>query len=275
MAARTGAGRGPERPPALQSLSMADGAVETAWIGRGRAGLLRRSRGGRRVCHRSTAGGAGVVEPRPRGRLARLAGERSPTGERTGPSPWPAPGGPPAIETGGRLFGAADLAAVLATRGRRRVRDGRPRDRPRRSARATRRGLPAPGSRRGPQGGGPRSRPPAGPGNRRYPAPGVESDAQLRRAWGRTVRKPRSRLAGRATRARVTGGVASEPASPASGSRPAAVRGSGSGAASSPPASDGAGGAAASSPTRSPSVGCPRRRERGSSSSWPGCGGAR
>ena len=68
---------------------------------------------------------------------------------------------------------------------------------------------------------------------------------------------------------------ASEPASPASGSRPAAVRGSGSGAASSPPASDGAGGAAASSPTRSPSVGRPRRRERGSSSSWPGCGGAR
>ena len=151
--------------------------------------------GGRRVCHRSTAGGAGVVEPRPRGRLARLAGERSPTGERTGQSPWPAPGGPPAIETGGRLFGAADLAAVLATRGRRRVRDGRPRDRPRRrpcsSARATRRGPPAPGSRRGPQGGGPRSRPPAGPGNRRYPAPGVESDAQLRRAWGRTVRPPR------------------------------------------------------------------------------------
>ena len=37
-------------PPALQSLSMADGASETAWIGRGRAGLLRRSRGGRRVC---------------------------------------------------------------------------------------------------------------------------------------------------------------------------------------------------------------------------------
>ena len=79
---------------------------------------------------RSTAGGAGVVEPRPRGPLGRLAGEPSPTGERTGPSPWPAPGGPPAIETGGRLFGAADLAGVLATRGRRRVRDGRPRDRP-------------------------------------------------------------------------------------------------------------------------------------------------
>ena len=38
---------------------------------------------------------------------------------------------------------------------------------------------------------GPRSRPPAGPGNRRYPAPGLESDAQLRRAWGRTVRQPR------------------------------------------------------------------------------------
>ena len=51
MAARTGAGRGPERPPALQSLSMADGAAETAWIGRGRAGLLRRSRGGRRGSH--------------------------------------------------------------------------------------------------------------------------------------------------------------------------------------------------------------------------------
>ena len=49
MAARMGAGRGPERPPALQSLSMAAGAAETAWIGRGRAGLLRRSRGGRRV----------------------------------------------------------------------------------------------------------------------------------------------------------------------------------------------------------------------------------
>ena len=43
MAARTGAGRGPERPPALQSLSMADGAAETAQ--RGRAGLFRRSRG--------------------------------------------------------------------------------------------------------------------------------------------------------------------------------------------------------------------------------------
>ena len=37
-------------------------------------------------------------------------GERSPTGERTGPSPWPAPGGPPAIETGGRLFGPAGEA---------------------------------------------------------------------------------------------------------------------------------------------------------------------
>ena len=69
----------------------------------------------------STAGGAGVVEPRPRGRLARLAGEPSPTGERTGRSPWPAPGGPPASRDRGAT-GAADLAAVLATRGRRRVR---------------------------------------------------------------------------------------------------------------------------------------------------------
>ena len=43
----------------------------------------------------------------------------------------------------------------------------------------------------------PRSRPPAGPGTRRYPAPGVESDAQLRRAWGRTVRAaPGSRNGG-------------------------------------------------------------------------------
>ena len=56
---------------------------------------------------------------------------------------------------------------------------------------------------------------------------------------------------------------ASEPASPASGSRPAAVRCGGSAAPSSPPASEGAGGATASSPTRWPSVGPPQGREPG------------
>ena len=113
----------------------------------------------------------------------------------------------PAIETGGRLFGAADLAAVLATRvgvesetvALETVPAAALQLGESDTTRSAGAGLsPRPVRRR------PRSRPPAGPGTRRYPAPGVESDAQLRRAWGRTVRKPRSRLAGaRQTRARV------------------------------------------------------------------------
>ena len=38
---------------------------------------------------------------------------------RAAQASWPRGPRRPAIETGGRLFGAADLAAVLATRGRR------------------------------------------------------------------------------------------------------------------------------------------------------------
>ena len=53
------------------------------WRGAPDRGPVLPTVGGRRVCHRSTAGGAGVVEPRPRGCLARLADEPSLTGERT------------------------------------------------------------------------------------------------------------------------------------------------------------------------------------------------
>ena len=205
LAAAAGKERGPRRADGRGARTMITWGLGRAWRARRRtvAFRLRRSSRPDLALTGWTArlpsqhgGGAGVVEPRPRGRLGRLAGEPSPTGARTGPSPWPAPGGPSAIETGGRLCGAADLvylAGVLAIRGRRRVRDGRPRDRPRRRPAPRRERHDAVRRRRAlaaARSGGPRLRPPAGPGNRRYPAPGVESDAQLRRAWGRTVRLP-------------------------------------------------------------------------------------
>ena len=118
--------------------------------------------------------------PRRAGRLAHLAGEPSPTGERTvrrGSSPSPAP---------------ESLAAVLATRGRRRVRDGRPQDRRRRRPAARRRGPPAAGL--SPRPARRRAALEASSRSGKPPVPGTtasSADAQLRRAWGRTVRLPR------------------------------------------------------------------------------------
>ena len=120
----------------------------------------------------AVAGGRGVLPGPPRRRA-------EPDRGTDGPESWPAPGGPPAIETWGRLFGAVNLAAVLAIRGRRRVRNGSP-SRPSppppcSSARAT---------RRGPQGAAleasSRSGKPPVPGTRRRvgrtTAPGLGAD---------------------------------------------------------------------------------------------------
>ena len=148
----------------------------------------------RRVAPRPGPGGGKRLARRwpRRGFRARLAGEPSPTGERTGPSPGRLPAARRRSRPGGDFSGRRTWPPSSPPRGRRRVRNGRPRDRPRRRPVARRERHDAVRRRRALAAArkGPRSRPPAGPGNHRYPAPGVESDAQLRRAWGRTVRLP-------------------------------------------------------------------------------------
>ena len=110
---------------------------------------------------------------RRRGRVALAARRSRPGGDFSGRLTWP-PSSPPAVGVESETVALETVPAAALQLGESDTT---------RSAGA---GLsPRPVRRR------PRSRPPAGPGTRRYPAPGVESDAQLRRAWGRTVRLPR------------------------------------------------------------------------------------
>ena len=109
---------------------------------------------------------------RRRGRVALAARRSRPGGDFSGRRTWP-PSSPPAVGVESETVALETVPAAALQLGESDTT---------RSAGA---GLsPRPVRRR------PRSRPPAGPGTRRYPAPGVESDAQLRRAWGRTVRLP-------------------------------------------------------------------------------------